>query len=146
MEYCYQRQKGVLTTRVGYIGGHKKKPSYIEVYSGDTGHAEALEITFDTSKTDYETLARYFFEIHDPTQVNRQGPDVGEQYRSAIFYVNEKQKAIAEKLIKILEGKGYKIATKLVEATDFYEAEPYHQDYYLNTGKQPYCHAYTKRF
>jgi len=105
-----------------------------------------MEVVFDPSQTDFEKLARLFFEIHDPTQVNRQGPDIGEQYRSAIFYVNEDQKRIAEKLIKILEQKDYKIATQIVKASQFWKAEDYHQQYYQNNGKRPYCHTYTKRF
>ena len=110
------------------------------------GHAEAVEVVFDPSKTDYEKLARYFFEIHDPTQLNRQGPDVGDQYRSAIFYLDDNQKQIAEELIKILKDKGYKVVTEVTRAGEFYEAEKYHQDYYNYTGKEPYCHFYQKRF
>jgi peptide methionine sulfoxide reductase msrA/msrB len=116
------------------------------VCSGTTGHAETQEVVYDPSKTSYEKLARLFFEIHDPTQINRQGPDIGEQYRSAIFYVNDEQKKVAQKLISILKEKGYKIATEVTKADVFWEAEAYHQDYYLNNGKQPYCHSYTKRF
>ena len=146
VEYYFQKAKGVISTRVGYTGGHKVNPTYKEVCSGSTGHAEAIEVTFDPSETTYEDLARLFFEIHDPTQVNRQGPDIGEQYRSAIFYLDEEQKAIAEKLIQILKDKGYKIATETRKAEQFWAAEKYHQDYYENTGKQPYCHVYQKRF
>jgi len=118
----------------------------MRVCSGATGHAETVEVVFDPSKTTFEKLARLFFEIHDPTQVDRQGPDVGDQYRSAIFYVDDGQKQTAEKLIKILEGKGYDVATELVKADTFWEAEEYHQDYYEHTGKQPYCHIYQERF
>ena len=146
MEYCFQKLDGVLSTRAGYIGGHKEDPSYLEVCSHNTGHAEAVEVQFDPEKTDFETLARYFFEIHDPTQLDRQGPDIGDQYRSAVFYLDESQKKITEKLIAILEDKGYKIVTKLVEAGEFWEAEDYHQDYYEKKGQLPYCHIYTKRF
>jgi peptide methionine sulfoxide reductase msrA/msrB len=138
--------QGVISTRVGYMGGHKKDPTYKEVCSSTTGHAETMEFVFDPSKTSFEKLARLFFEIHDPTQLNRQGPDFGEQYRSAIFYVNNEQKKIAEKLIKLLKDKGYKVATELSKADKFWEAEDYHQDYYGKTGKQPYCHGYQKRF
>jgi peptide methionine sulfoxide reductase msrA/msrB len=87
-----------------------------------------------------------FFETHDPTQVNRQGPDVGSQYRSVVFYLDDEQKAVAEKLIAQLQAKGLKVATELVPAGTFWKAEDYHQDYYKRTGKQPYCHAYTPRF
>jgi len=146
VEYFFQQEKGVLSTKVGYMGGHKENPTYEEVCSGKTGHAETMEIVFDPSETNFEKLARLFFEIHDPTQVNRQGPDVGEQYRSAIFYIDDEQKKIAEKLIKILEEKGYKIATEITQADEFWQAEEYHQDYYQNNGKRPYCHSRTKRF
>jgi peptide methionine sulfoxide reductase msrA/msrB len=145
-EYLLQQEEGVVSTRTGYMGGKTENPTYKEVCSGTTGHAETVEIVFDPSKTTFEKLARLFFEIHDPTQVDRQGPDVGSQYRSAIFYVDDEQKHTAEKLIKILEDKGYNVATELVKADTFWEAEDYHQDYYEQTGKQPYCHFYQKRF
>lgn len=146
MEYHFSKAEGVLSTRVGYTGGHAENPTYKEVCSGDTGHVEAVEVTFDPSETSYEKLARLFFEIHDPTQVDRQGPDVGGQYRSAIFYADEEQKAVAESLIETLESKGYRVATLLEPASEFWEAEGYHQDYYDKKGSQPYCHVYTKRF
>jgi peptide methionine sulfoxide reductase msrA/msrB len=146
VEYFFQKEKGVLSTRVGYMGGHLKNPTYDDVCEGNTGHAETMEIVFDPSQTDFETLARLFFEIHDPTQVNRQGPDIGDQYRSEIFYANDEQKQIVEKLIKILKDKDYKIATRLTKADTFWEAEKYHQSYYQKKGHQPYCHGYTKRF
>ena len=94
----------------------------------------------------YEELAKLFFEIHDPTQVDRQGPDIGYQYRSMVFYHNEKQKNITENLINILESKGYNVVTDVVTATKFWPAENYHQDYYQNNEKQPYCHFYKKKF
>jgi len=146
VEYYFRQAEGVLSTRVGYMGGTKEKPTYHDVCRGNTGHAEALEVIFDPAKTDYETLARLFFEIHDPTQVDRQGPDIGGQYRSAIFYVDKQQKQTAEKLAGILQAKGLKVATQIVPATTFWEAEDYHQDYYAKTGKQPYCHARIQRF
>lgn len=145
-EYLLQQVDGVISTRVGYMGGKTRNPTYKEVCYENTGHAEAVEVVFDPTKTDYEKLARYFFEIHDPTQLNRQGPDVGDQYRSAVFYVDETQKQIAEKLIKILKDKGYKVVTEVTKAGEFFEAEKYHQDYYNYTGKEPYCHFYQKRF
>ncbi len=145
-EYYFQRAKGVRSTTVGYIGGHKDKPTYKEVCTGRTGHAEATEIVYDPEQTTYEELARLFFETHDPTQVDRQGPDIGTQYRTEIFYLDDEQKAIAEKLIGLLKDKGYNIATKVTKATTFWPAEDYHQDYYNYTGKTPYCHFYTKRF
>ncbi len=146
IEYYFQQAPGVISTQVGYMGGKKQDPTYREVCGKKTGHAEAIEVTYDPVETDFEKLARLFFEIHDPTQVNRQGPDIGEQYRSAIFYLNETQKETAEKLIKILREKGYDIATELTPARTFWEAEDYHQDYYKDNGKQPYCHSYRERF
>jgi peptide methionine sulfoxide reductase msrA/msrB len=146
VEYYMQKEPGVLETSVGYTGGHIDNPTYEQVCSGRSGHIEAIEITYDPNKTNFEKLAKLFFEIHDPTQVDRQGPDIGEQYRSEIFYFNEEQKEITEHLISILEDKGYNVVTKLSPAGKFYNAENYHQDYYLNNGKQPYCHGYTKRF
>ena len=146
VEYYLNRLDGVISTSVGYVGGETENPSYEEVCRKNTGHAEAVEVIFDPEKISYEDLAKYFFEIHDPTQVNRQGPDVGEQYRSEIFYLNEEQKKTAEKLIGILENKGLEVATRLTPAQPFYKAEKYHQDYYDNKGGVPYCHGYTKRF
>lgn len=146
VEHHFKKAPGVLSTAVGYIGGAKETPTYREVCHKDTGHAEAVEVVFDPAKTSFETLAKLFFEIHDPTEVDRQGPDVGDQYRSEIFYTSDEQKAVAEKLIKILKDKGLKVATKLAPAPKFWKAEDYHQDYYTKTGKQPYCHIYTKRF
>jgi peptide methionine sulfoxide reductase msrA/msrB len=141
VEYYFSKAKGVLSATVGYIGGKKDDPTYEDVCSHTTGHAEAVEVAYDPSKTTFEDLSRLFFEIHDFTQVDRQGPDVGDQYRSAVFYRNEEQKKSAEKLIAILFGKGYKVATLIVPAGKFWKAEEYHQEYYEKTGKQPYCHA-----
>jgi peptide methionine sulfoxide reductase msrA/msrB len=146
VEYHFEKAKGVLSAVSGYTGGHKDNPTYKEVCSGKTGYIEAVKVTYDPALTDYETLAKLFFEIHDPTQVDRQGPDIGEQYRSVIFYQDENQKKIAEKLIDILKDRGYKVATRLEPALKFWEAEAYHQDYYEHKQSQPYCHIYTKRF
>jgi peptide methionine sulfoxide reductase msrA/msrB len=146
VEYFLQKAPGVFSVTSGYTGGHVKNPSYKEVCTGTTGHAEAVKIVYDPAKTSYETLLRLFLEIHDPTQVGRQGPDVGDQYRSEIFYMNDEQKIIAEKCLDILRAKGYRIATRVTKASEFYPAEAYHQDYYFNNGKIPYCHGYTKRF
>lgn len=146
VEYYMQKEPGVLETTVGYIGGDKENPTYEEVCSHATGHLEAIEIIYDPARIDYETLSRLFFEIHDPTQKDGQGPDIGEQYKSVIFYIDDEQKKIAEKLIGILRDKGYDIATKLREAGKFWPAEDYHQDYYGKKGGEPYCHGYTKRF
>jgi len=146
VEYYMKKVPGVLTIVSGYTGGTTEHPTYKEVCQNNTGHAEAVRITFDPSKTNYETLARYFFEIHDPEQVNGQGPDIGIQYRSEIFYTTPQQKVIAEKLIGLLRAKGYKIATRITQATTFWQAEDYHQDYYEHKGSEPYCHRYVKRF
>jgi peptide methionine sulfoxide reductase msrA/msrB len=146
MEYQFKKAPGVTAVYSGYTGGTKADPTYKEVCSGTTGHLEAIEVSFDPAKTTYEALATLFFEIHDPAQTNGQGPDIGTQYRSAVFYVDDEQKHVAETLIGILREKGYTIATRLIKAGTFWKAEEYHQDYYAKTGGAPYCHAYTKRF
>jgi len=138
VEHLMKTKKGVLSTNVGYIGGHKDNPTYKEVCTGTTGHAEAIEVVYNPEFISFEELAKLFFEIHDFMQVNRQGPDIGDQYRSGIFYKNEEQKNVAEKLIGILNDKGYKVATEVTKANIFWKAEDYHQDYYDVTGKQPY--------
>jgi peptide methionine sulfoxide reductase msrA/msrB len=146
VEYFLQKSPGVLSVTSGYTGGHVRNPSYKEVSTGNTGHAEAVKIIYDPEKTNFENILKLFLEIHDPTQVNRQGPDIGEQYRSEIFYLNDSQKASAEKYINILRDKGMKVVTGVTKASEFYPAEAYHQDYYFNNGKLPYCHGYTRRF
>lgn len=146
VEYCFQEAKGVVSTRVGYMGGEAAMPTYEEVCGGKTGHAETLEVIFDAEKTSFEDLARLFFEIHDPTQKDRQGPDLGRQYRSVIFYTNEEQKNISLKLIRMLRDKEIDAVTEIVPATVFYPAEEYHQRYYNQTGQEPYCHARRRIF
>lgn len=146
VEYYFQKIEGVISTKVGYMGGNKKNPTYKEVCRGGTGHVETLEVIYDSSITNFEKLAQLFFEIHDPTQANGQGPDIGSQYRSVVFYENDEQRKITEKLIEILKNNGYNVVTKLVKAGKFWEAEKYHQKYYLNNGQQPYCHIRKKRF
>lgn len=145
-EYYMSKVDGVISAISGYIGGDIKDPTYEQVSSGKTGHVEAVEIEYDPDKTSYEKLAKLFFETHDPTQKDGQGPDIGSQYLSKIFYENDEEKNIAEKLIKILEDKGMKIATKIEKAGTFYSAEKYHQDYYAKSGNSPYCHIYHKLF
>lgn len=145
-EYHFQRAPGVISTTVGFTGGRVANPTYKQVCTGRTGHAETTEVIYDPSKTSYEQLAKLFFETHDFTQLNRQGPDVGTQYRSAIFYLNDEQKQIAEKLIRQLRDKGFNVKTKVVKAGAFWPAEDYHQDYYNNKGGTPYCHVYRKIF
>jgi len=105
-----------------------------------------MKVVLDPAKVSYEELAKLFFEIHDPTQVDRQGPDRGKQYRSAVYYTDDAQKKVVEMLIGLLEKKGLKIATKLERFEKFWDAEEYHQKYYLKTGKQPYCHRRVKKF
>lgn len=146
VEYYFQKAKGVISTEVGYIGGHTDNPTYKEVCSGKTGHIEAMQVTYDASQTSYEELAKLFFEIHDFTQRNGQGPDIGEQYLSEIFYFDDKQKETAESLIKILTDKGFNVATTLRKATVFWKAEDYHQQYYQKNGHEPYCHTRKKVF
>lgn len=146
VEHLLKKVLGVISLTSGYTGGHVVNPSYDQVCTGNTGHAEAVEVIFDTHVTDYETVAKIFFEIHDPSQDNRQGPDIGNQYRSSIFYLTENQKKIALKLKKILETKGLEIKTEIVPASRFYPAEKYHQNYYKNHGKEPYCHSRVLKF
>lgn len=145
-EYYLKQKEGVIETQVGYTGGHTQNPTYEEVCSGKTGHAEAVEVTYDPKLITYEELAKFFFETHDPTQHNRQGPDIGQQYRSAIFYLDLNQKETAEKLKQILIDKGYNVKTEITLANEFWTAEDYHQSYYDKTNKTPYCHNYTQRF
>jgi peptide methionine sulfoxide reductase msrA/msrB len=145
-QYYLQKARGVLTTTVGFTGGRASRPTYYEVASGSTGHAEAVQVVYDPAVISYEELAKLFFETHDFTQVDRQGPDIGTQYRSEIFYRDDGQRQVAEKLAAILEGKGYKVATRITRAGEFWKAEEDHQNYYQKSGSQPYCHVYRKIF
>jgi peptide methionine sulfoxide reductase msrA/msrB len=145
-EFYLQKSKGVISTEVGYTGGHVEHPTYKQVCTGNTGHAEAVRVVYNPAIISYEDLTKLFFETHDPEQVNRQGPDIGQQYRTAIFYMNEAQEAIAQKLIAVLNGKGLRIATEVTKAGVFWPAEDYHQDYYTKSGGSPYCHIYHKLF
>jgi peptide methionine sulfoxide reductase msrA/msrB len=146
VEHLFESREGVVSAVSGYMGGATEDPTYREVCSGTTGHIEAVEVEYDPAKVSFEELTRFFFEIHDPTQPNGQGPDVGSQYQSAVFYGSEEEKETAEKLIGILKEKGYAVVTKVLPASQFWPAEDYHQDYYARNGHRPYCHAYTKRF
>ncbi len=146
LDYYFQRATGVLSTRAGYMGGKTSKPNYEQVCSGNSGHIEIIKVEFDKNQTDYEQLARLFFEIHDPGQVDRQGPDVGEQYKSVIFYLDTEQKKTADYLINILRQKGCTVVTELRQAETFWLAEGYHQNYYEKSASTPYCHFYTRRF
>lgn len=129
VEAKFQKAKGVVRTTVGYTGGSVVDPTYEEVCRGTTGHAEAVEVVFDPDKTSYEEIVAYFFQIHDPTQKGRQGPDIGSQYRSALFTLTDEQQEGAERVKKSLEEKGLAIATEIVPAKPFYLAEAYHQNY-----------------
>ena len=146
VEHLFRDVPGVLAVRSGYTGGHTQRPTYQQVCSGKTGHAEAVEILFDPAKVSYEQLTRRFFEIHDPTQRNRQGPDLGSQYRSAIFYTNDEQKKTAERLIDLLRQRGYDVVTEVSPAKTFWAAEDYHQDYLTKHPGRASCHAAVDRF
>jgi peptide methionine sulfoxide reductase msrA/msrB len=146
VEFYLQQAKGVIRAVSGYTGGEVENPTYEQVCRKKTGHVEAVEVLYDPRQTDYEALARLFFEVHDPTQTDRQVPDVGAQYRSVLFYRDEKQKATAERLIRALRDKGFDVVTRLEPAARFWRAESYHQDYYFVQGKTPYCHRPVKRF
>jgi methionine-S-sulfoxide reductase len=135
VQFYFDEVPGVIKTTVGYTGGHTKNPTYEEVCTHTTGHAEAVLIEFDPEKVTYETLLKQFFRMHDPTQLNRQGPDIGDSYRTAIFYFDDGQKAVAQKILDETQAriKG-KIVTEIVPATEFYEAEAYHQKFSQRTG------------
>ena len=146
VEHYFERAPGVKAAVSGYMGGDVADPSYEEVCTGRTGHAETVKVVYDPTKTSFEALAKLFFEIHDPTQVNRQGPDIGAQYRSAVFVSDDAERKAAEHLIAVLRERGYGVATTIEPAGPFYEAEGYHQDYYERKGSTPYCHARVRRF
>jgi len=139
-EYYFAREPGMIATRVGFMGGHKDHPTYKEVCAGTTGHLECVEATWDPERTTYEKVVKLFFETHDFSQEDGQGPDVGPQYLSAIFYANEEEKKTAEKVIAELKHRDLKVATALRPVSTFWSAEEYHQEYYLRQGKEPYCH------
>lgn len=146
VEYYFKKFPGVLKVESGYSGGHLDYPTYEEICEGNTGHYEVVRVLYDKAKTTYEDIAKFFFEIHDPTQQNGQGPDIGQQYLSVCFYYDEAQKATAQNLIERLEDNGYRIATQVLPVATFWPAEDYHQDYYQKHHKTPYCHHYEKRF
>lgn len=146
VEYYFSNLPGIYSVKSGYMGGKIENPTYEMVCSGTTEHVEVVEVFFNPDSVNFEKLCKIFFEIHDFTQVNRQGPDVGVQYRSVVFYTNNEQKKIAENLVGILKEKDYKVATTLEPADVFWEAESYHQQYYERKGGRPYCHAHKKVF
>jgi peptide-methionine (S)-S-oxide reductase len=144
LEAVYEQLNGVVQVASGYTGGSVANPSYKQVCSGTTGHAEVVQVTFDPAVVSFKEILEVFFSIHDPTTLNRQGGDVGTQYRSAIFYQSDEQKAIAEMLIQELDGASTwdsPIVTKVTPLTTFYPAEDYHHKYYRNNKTQPYCRA-----
>jgi peptide methionine sulfoxide reductase msrA/msrB len=145
-EYYMARVPGVIATRSGYTGGQKPNPTYKEVCTGKTGHVEAVEVLYDPNKVSYEALAKVFFETHDFTQTDGQGPDRGSQYLSVAFYSDDQERKVLENLSSQLNSKGYKVATALQPRVEFFAAEPEHQLYYERQGEQPYCHRYKKIF
>lgn len=141
-EAVFQRLEGVVAVESGYSGGNVPNPTYEQVCTGTTGHAEVTQITFDPARISYEELLEAFWKMHDPTTLNRQGNDVGTQYRSVVFYHNERQKELAEKYKKELDVSGAwknPIVTGISPFTRFYKAESYHQNYYNDNKFQPYC-------
>jgi peptide-methionine (S)-S-oxide reductase len=141
-EAVFQRINGVEKVVSGYAGGHTINPTYRQVCSGDTGHAEAIQVHYDPAKVSYEQLLEIFWKTHDPTTVDRQGNDIGSQYRSAIFYHNDEQKRLAEEYKKKLDQAKIwddPIVTEIIPFTNFYSAEDYHQNYYNQNSNQPYC-------
>nr|WP_280672148.1 MULTISPECIES: bifunctional methionine sulfoxide reductase B/A protein [unclassified Dysgonomonas] len=145
-EFYFTKAKGVKHTAVGFMGGHVDQPTYEQVSAKNTGHLETTEVEYDPRQISYEDLVKLFFETHDFTQTNGQGPDIGPQYLSCVFYQDDSEKAICQKYIAMLEGKGYKVATMLKPASEFWKAEGYHQQYYDKKGGRPYCHSYKKIF
>jgi peptide-methionine (S)-S-oxide reductase len=142
VEYVFERVPGVVTTRVGYAGGHTDRPTYRDVCSHTTGHAEVLEVEFDPQVVSFDQLLEVFWAMHDPTQVNRQGPDVGDQYRSAIFTHSPEQQRAAEASRERAQARFDRpISTEIAPAPVFWPAEDYHQRYYDKNGHEPYCHA-----
>lgn len=146
VEHYLEQMPGVLSVESGYMGGHVQNPTYEDVQREDSGHLETVRVRFDSGKIGYREVAKRFFEIHDPTQADGQGPDIGPEYRSAVFYADPEQERITHELIAKLRERGYDVVTEVREAKAFYPAEDYHQDYYDKTGKTPYCHARVKRF
>ncbi|MDD4869318.1 MAG: bifunctional methionine sulfoxide reductase B/A protein [Kiritimatiellae bacterium] len=142
---AFRMLDGVKSVEVGYMGGKNKNPTYKEVCTGNTGHAEVSQVKFDPAKVSYEKILEIFWKVHDPTSLNRQGNDTGTQYRSAIFYHSPEQKTAAEKSRDALQNKMVKkIVTEIVPAEEFYKAEDYHQDYFRNNPELPYCQAVIK--
>ena len=141
VEHLMRKVKGVVSVTSGYTGGQLRNPSYQQVKSGDTGHVEAVWIVYDPAEVEYRTLLRHFFEIHDFTQTDGQGPDIGSQYLSKVFWAGEEQRVVAEQTIAELEAMGYKVATELRPAVRFWRAEEYHQKYFIKKNQEETeCH------
>lgn len=146
VEHLMQKFDGVESVVSGYMGGDLKNPTYKDVCSGNSGHLEVVKVTYNPIKICFTSLTKLFFEIHDPTQKDGQGSDIGEQYHSVIFYEDRVEKMSAEDIIFSLQDMGMDIATKLLPVTTFWSAEEYHQNYYIKNKKEPYCHIYKKLF
>ena len=146
VQHEFEKEKGVCRTLVGYTGGEEISPSYKQVRDQRTGHVEAVIIEFDPDVISYERLVQIFFEMHDPSQKDGVGPDIGDQYRSVIFYITNEQKKLAQGVINDLQGRGYEVNTLLLPSTTFWVGEKYHQQYYARTGGEPYCHIRQKKF
>ena len=145
-QHLFSKQQGVVRTLAGYTGGQEAFPTYQQVKAHLTHHVEAVVVEYNPQHVSYEELCKLFFEIHDPSQTDGIGPDIGPQYRSCIFYRNPMQKATAQQVIGMLREKGHVVNTQLLESTSFYVAENYHQHYYDKTGGTPYCHIRIRKF
>ncbi len=146
VEHFLEAMPGVASVESGYSGGTMASPSYQDVIYKNTGHLETVRVRFDSKTVSFREVAKRFFEIHDPTQKNGQGPDIGAQYLSAVFYTSPEQKAATEGLMAILRERGFDVATELRAFEQFWPAEDYHQNYYEKSGKEPYCHGRVRRF
>lgn len=146
VQHYMQSRPGVLRTFVGYTGGNDTFPSYERVRSHQSQHLEAVLVEYDPAQVDFESLCKLFFEIHDPGQTDGQGPDLGAQYLSGVFFTTTEQQQITQALSQILQNKGFEVRSRVEQLQDFWIAEGYHQDYYANTGGSPYCHFRTRKF
>lgn len=146
VEYFLEQIPGVLRVESGYMGGEVDEPSYEDVQSQTSGHLETVRVWFDPEQVDYRTIAKRFFEIHDPTQADGQGPDIGPEYLSAVFVTGDEQREVVDELIAELKKRGYDVVTQVRGAEEFWTAEEYHQDYYVKHEDKPYCHVPVDRF
>lgn len=146
VEHLFADLTGVIHTEVGYCGGNVENPSYEQVCGQSTGHFEAVRVLFDPDQITYSSLTKFFFEIHNPSQTDGQGPDIGPQYKGAIFYFNDEQKSVANHWLDQLIQNGYAPTTQVLPVSTFWSAEEKHQQYYKKTGHLPYCHRWEKKF